>query len=286
MQQFREGLFKYDIATFDEDSVREAVLNAVSHRDYRDGGSIWIKQFPRMLEIESPGGFPEGITPENVLDRQKPRNRRIAEALARCGLVERSGQGMNLMFRQSIRQGKPLPDPYASDEYRVMIRLRGEIGDPRFLRFLEQIGDEQLKSFSTGDFLVIDLIHHGQPLTERLKESGKRLLDAGVVERSGRGKFILSRNFYAFLGEKGVHTRKTGLDRETEKELLLKHLKAAGAEGAPMGELLQVLKDRSRGHVQRLINEIREEGRAHFVGLTRSAKWFLGPSTGEATDDT
>ena len=114
VQQFREGLFKYDIATFDEDSVREAVLNAVSHRDYRDGGSIWIKQFPRMLEIESPGGFPEGITPENVLDRQKPRNRRIAEALARCGLVERSGQGMNLMFRQSIRQGKPLPDPYAS----------------------------------------------------------------------------------------------------------------------------------------------------------------------------
>ena len=40
VQQFREGLFKQDIATFDEDSVREAVLNAVSHRDYRNAGSI------------------------------------------------------------------------------------------------------------------------------------------------------------------------------------------------------------------------------------------------------
>jgi hypothetical protein len=51
-----------------------------------------------------------------------------------------------------------------------------------------------------------------------------------------------------------------------------------------MGELLQVLRDRSHGHVQRLINEIREEGRAHHAGPTRAAKWFFGPSAGEASD--
>jgi ATP-dependent DNA helicase RecG len=274
VQQFREGLFKYDIPTYDEDSVREAVLNAVCHRDYRDGGSVWIRQFPRLLEVESPGGLPEGITPENILTRQKPRNRRIAETLARCGLVERSGQGMDLMFRQSIRQGKPLPDVSASDQHRVLLRLRGEIGDPRFL---EQIGDEQLRHFSTDDFLVIDLVHRDEPLPDHLKDRIKGLIAAGVVERSGRGKIILSRKFYAFLGEKGVHTRKKGLDRETEKELLFKHLKAAGAEGASMGELLQVLKDRSRGHVQRLVNELREDGRAHVLGPTRAARWFHGP---------
>jgi ATP-dependent DNA helicase RecG len=87
VQQFREGLFKHDIPTFDEDSVREAILNAVSHRDYRNAGSIWVRQYPRLLEIESPGGFPEGITADNVRDRQNPRTRRIAEALARCSLV-------------------------------------------------------------------------------------------------------------------------------------------------------------------------------------------------------
>ena len=94
-QSFRVGLFKYDIPSFDEDSAREAILNAVAHRDYREEGSVWIRQYPRRLEIESPGGFPEGITPENILIRQKPRNRRIAEALEKCGLVERSGQGMD-----------------------------------------------------------------------------------------------------------------------------------------------------------------------------------------------
>ena len=257
------------------------MLNAVSHRDYRDGGSIWIRQSSRLLEIESPGGFPEGITPDNVRERQKPRNRRIAEALARCGLVERSGQGMDLMFRQSIRQGKALPDPFKSDAHRVLLRLPGEVGDPRFLRFLEQVGDEQLKRFSTDDFLVIDLVHREEALPDHLKDRTKGLVTAGIIERTGRGKLILSRRFYSFLGETGVHTRKTGLDRETEKELLLKHLKAAGAHGAPMAELVQVLKDRSRGHVQRLINELRDEARAHSVGTTRAGRWYLGPKPGE-----
>jgi ATP-dependent DNA helicase RecG len=285
IQPYSVGLFKYDIPTFDEESIREAVLNAVCHRDYRDGGSIWIRQYPRRLEIESPGGLPDGITPENILTRQKPRNRRIAETLAKCGLVERSGQGMDLMFKHSIRQGKPLPDMTGSDEHQVLLSLMGEVGDPRFLRFLEQIGEEQLRYFSTEDFLAIDLVHHGEPLPDHLRERVNGLLDSGVIERSGRGKVILSRKFYAFLGEKGVHTRKKGLDRETEKELLLKHLQAAGSEGAPMAELLQVLKDRSRGHVQRLINELRAEDRAHVVGPTRAARWFLGAATEAVNND-
>ncbi len=279
VQQFREGLFKYDISTFDEDSVREAVLNAVSHRDYRNGGSIWIKQSPRHLDIESPGGFPEGITPDNMRERQKPRNRRIAEALARCGLVERSGQGMDLMFRQSIRQGKALPDPHQSDAHRVMLRLPGEVGDPRFLRFLEQVGDEQLKRFSTDDFLVIDLVHREEPLPDYLKDRTKGLVTAGVIERTGRGKLILSRRFYSFLGETGVHTRKAGLDRETEKELLMKHLKAAGADGAPMAELIQVLPGKSRDHIKRLLEQLRDGGRAHVTGAKRTSRWHSGPAS-------
>jgi ATP-dependent DNA helicase RecG len=227
------------------------------------------------LEIESPGGFPEGITPENILLRQKPRNRRISEALEKCGLVERSGQGMDLMFRHSIRQGKPLPDASASDAHRVVLRLSGEVRDPRFLRFLEQVGDEQLKSFSTDDFLVIDLVHKEQELSERLELRVPRLVDAGVLERPGRGKLILSRKFYTFLGETGVHTRKKGLDRETEKELLLKHLKAAGADGAPIKELLQVLPHRTRDQVRALLNELREEQRVRNEGQRAVARWHL-----------
>ena len=101
--------------------VREAVLNAVSHRDYRHGGSIFVRQYSRRIEIVSPGGFPAGITPENVLRQQNPRNRRIAEVLGKCGLVERAGQGFDRIFRECIQQSKPLPDFSHTDDHFVWL---------------------------------------------------------------------------------------------------------------------------------------------------------------------
>ena len=159
----------------------------------------------------------------------------------------------------------------------MLLRLSGDVGDPRFLRFLEQIGEEKLQRFSTDDFLAIDLIHRDEPLPTHLKERIKTLVAAGVIERTGRGKPILSRRFYSFLGEPGAHTRKVGLDRETEKELLLKHLKAAGLNGAPMAELLQVLPGKSRDHVKRLLEQLRDDGRAHVTGTKRTSRWRSGP---------
>lgn len=99
-QHYQEGLFIYDIPTFNEHVVREAILNAVSHRNYQMGGSVFVRQYRDRLVVESPGGFPNGITVENILDRQSPRKRRVAEILALCGLVEHSGQGMNLMYER------------------------------------------------------------------------------------------------------------------------------------------------------------------------------------------
>ena len=104
-------------------SVREAILNAVSHRDYRHPGSVFVRQYPRRLEIVSPGGFPTGITPDNIIDKQFPRNRRIAETFLRCGLVERAGQGANRMLVEAVRDSKPLPDYSRSDEHEVFLSL-------------------------------------------------------------------------------------------------------------------------------------------------------------------
>ncbi len=65
----------------ESESVREAVLNVVSYHDYRHGGSVFVRQYPRRIEIVSPGEFPPGITATNALWQQSPRNRRIAEVL-------------------------------------------------------------------------------------------------------------------------------------------------------------------------------------------------------------
>lgn len=146
--QYEEGFFVGDIPTFDRRIVREALLNAVSHRDYRNGGATFVRQFPEKLEVVSPGGFTAGVTPENILWKQAPRNRRIADVFAKCGLVERSGQGARLMFERSIRDGKLRPDFAGTDDYEVFLTLHGEVRDPRFLEFFSKVGQETLSPLS------------------------------------------------------------------------------------------------------------------------------------------
>jgi len=72
-----------------------------------------------------------------------PRNRRLADIVAKCGLVERSGQGMNLIFERSIEQGKPLPDFSGTDAYQVRLTLHGQVQDPNFVRFLWAGGEDR-----------------------------------------------------------------------------------------------------------------------------------------------
>lgn len=284
IQSFRIGLIMQDIPTFNESVVREALLNAVSHRDYRLSGSVFVRQYPRQIEIESPGGFLPGITPENILWKQAPRNRRLAEALAKCGLIERSGQGANRMFEECIRESKPSPDFTGSDEYRVFLTLRGEVQDPRFLEFLQRIGEEKLSLFTTEDLLAVDLIHREQPISEKPKSRLPNLIEKGIVESVGRGKgtrYILSRKFYRFLGKTGVYTRQRGLDRDTNKELLFKHIYENRKEGSRLMELTQVLPAISRGQVQRLLREMESARKIHHTGKTNAARWYPNPDVGE-----
>ena len=280
-QHFQQGFFVWDVPTFNERVVRETVLNAVSHRDYRHGGSVFVRQYPQRIEIVSPGGFPSGITPENILRQQNPRNRRIAEVLAKCGLVERAGQGFDLIFRECIRQSKPLPDFSHTDTHTVWLTLHGDIQDPEFLRFLEEIGREQVAAFGLDDFLVVDLVHREQRIPDALRLRVEHLLEQGIIERVGRGRgvrLLLSRRLYRHIGKAGVYTRKRGLDRETNKELLMKHIQDNRNEGSRLGELVQVLPALSYVQVQKLLQDLRIQGRIHKVGNTNAARWYPGSS--------
>jgi ATP-dependent DNA helicase RecG len=280
-QSYQDGLFRVELPTFDEVAVREALLNAVGHRDYHHGGSVFVRQFPRRLEVVSPGGFPPGITPDNVLDQQNPRNRRLAEALAKCGLIERAGQGMNLMFESAIRQGKPLPSFDGTSAHEVRLTLEGAVQDPVFVRFLERLGQETLRSFSTYDFLILDYLRREQPVPAHLKARLSALIDVGAVESVGRGRgtrYLLSRHLYAALGRRGTATRVRGLDAPTRKALLSAHLRAAGDAGAPMSELRQVLPSDSVASIRRMLEEMRRAGLVRLVGERRWARWYAMPS--------
>lgn len=285
VQHFQDGLFIWDIPTFNEEVIREAILNAISHRDYRAAGSIWVRQNPRTITIASPGGFPPGITPENMLWKQQPRNRRIAEVLAKCGLVERAGQGADRIFEESIKQGKSLPDFSCSDAYEVVLTIDGEIRDRNFLRFLEKIGKERLASFNTEDFLILDLIHKDLPIPKfypNLKNRLNHLLNLGVIEGLGKGRraqYMLSRQYYSMVGQSGVYTRKRGLDKETNKALLLKHIRSKSKAGAKFRELHQVLPSLSDNQVKQLLKELKVEELIHIQGKTSAGCWFPTPNT-------
>jgi ATP-dependent DNA helicase RecG len=276
LQHFQVGFFKIPIQTFNEIVVREAILNAVSHRDYNEPGSIFVRQRSREMEISSPGGFPPGVNRENILWRHRPRNRRLAEVLAKCGLVERSGQGVDLMYEESIKESKPLPNYSGSDDYLVDLVIRGEVQDPKFLQFLEKVGKEKLATFQTRDLLIVDLIHREQPIPADYVFRLPYLVDQGVIEKIRGKEYILSGTFHKSIGRSGTYTRKVGLDRETNKMLLLKHIENNSAEGCQLGELMQVLPSKSRGQVQYLLRLLSADGKAHYTGYGAVSTWFPG----------
>ncbi len=276
-QHYQDGLFTWDIPTFNESAVREAILNAISHRDYRMAGSIFIRQYPRRLEIVSPGGLPTGITLDNILWLQQPRNRRIAESFARCGLVERSGQGMNRIYEACIKESKPKPDFTNTDDNHVWLTLQGQVQNTKFLQFLEKLGQEQLESFSTRDFLVIDKIFNGEVVSDSEKRTLSRLKELGIIEQISRGRgtrYVLAKKFYTFINKKGIYTRKKGLDRKTNKELLLSHIRANANDGSRMVEFLEILPGHSRSQIQVLLRELAKEDKIYVSGSTLAARWY------------
>ena len=200
----------------------------------------------------------------------------VDRALGRCGLIERSDPGLNLIVKSAIRQSKSLPDFSGSNAHEVRLKIEGTVSDPKFVQFLERPSEEKLRHFSTYDFLALDAIAKERPLNEATLSRLPGLLEAGAVESQGRARgtrYHLSRNFYATLGRSGAYTRKKGLDHETNKALLEKHLIDSGTRGAPMADLLQVLPALSRAHLTRLLYELRTEGRTHLTGEKRGARW-------------
>ena len=274
LQHYQEGFFIFDIHTFNESVVREALLNAVSHRNYQLAGSIFVRQYDDRLVIDSPGGFPTGITTENILYKQSPRNRLIAEIFALCGLVERAGQGINLIYEYSIKEAKALPDFTGTDAFSVCLTLNGLVLDSNLLLLIEKIEKDNTKSLSTDDFLLINALFHGHKIPENIRSRIKHLTDIGIIETIGRGKYIPARKFYEAIGKQGVHTRLKGLDKGTNMELIKKHIERNGKVGTPLKELYQVLPNHNRGQIQMLLRALQRDNIIRVEGKTSSARWF------------
>jgi len=277
LQHYQDGMFVLDVPTFGERAVREAILNAVSHRNYQLGSNIFVRQYPDRIEIDSPGGFPAEITPGNILYRQSPRNRRVAEIFALCGLVERAGQGVDLMYCDAIRQSKLRPDFTKSDQYTVSVLLAGRIRNTAFIRFLKQFESDDLEQLGTDQWLVLDSLSREEPIPVDLLPCTNHLIDLGMVVRAGRGRLILSEAYYRFQGREETYNRLR--ENEVRKEILERYLAERAVDGCSMSDLKVQVPVLNRKQVKKLMDELRDEDRVHVRGERRGAKWHPGPDS-------
>ena len=105
------GLFRVPIPDFDKRAIREAIVNAFSHRDYSKMGRVRIAITDEGITIANPGGFIEGVSIKNLLTAEPHgRNPQLADALKRIGLAERTGRGIDRIYEGSLIYGNTLPD--------------------------------------------------------------------------------------------------------------------------------------------------------------------------------
>jgi len=145
---------------FIEDSIREAINNAVIHRDYSESSSIIIQQTEDFFKITNPGGLPKGITLDNIFDETSPRNKLIADILFKCDFVETFGEGANKIYVNQVKYGKREPIYELSNNYFVTLKLESEISSLKLAKLIDKFNDKGLElNYAECKFLT-DLIIH------------------------------------------------------------------------------------------------------------------------------
>lgn len=270
---YQEGFIQREIFAFSEEPIREAVLNAVAHRDYAiQSNWIFIKASPEEFRIESPGGFLPGITADNIITRRAARNKLICEIFEKAGLVERAGQGMDLIFETTAREGKGFPSFDETDAYQVVVHIPAQVKDAGFVKFLEKIANEKQISFSAEEVIDLEKIReHGKLRHSRFV---KKFLEYGIVEKMGKTKgvsYMLSHKYYMLENKTGVYTRIAGLSRDEKKELILKHI-VKNKKGYKK-DFTDVFPDISDQIISTLLHELKIEGKIIHKGSRKSGCW-------------
>lgn len=271
------GLYHFEYRTYPELALREALLNALCHADFRLGGPVLVKQFPDQLEISNPGGFIGGISPENILHhRPVARNPLLVSALLTLRVVNRSNLGVGRMFGAMLIEGKAPPRILDEGES-VRVSFQRQVMSASFRGFVAEEGKR-------GHLLKVDhllvlhyLLAHPEldtataaRLCQRDEEAARGVLNElevhfGYLERgggSGRGSYwTLRPDLYRKLGGSGNPERNRRIDWEAAKMRvvsLLQERARRGEDGLKNEELRQITR-LSRKQVVRLMQELRTE---------------------------
>jgi ATP-dependent DNA helicase RecG len=225
-----EGAYIFNIPYFNEEVIRESINNSISHRDYRRTSEIVIKQFPQRLDIINAGGFPVGVTLENIIKTPStPRNRLLADILQKTGIVERSGQGVDKIYYNTLSEGKAEPDYSKSDDFQVNLKLSAVIEDRAFALFIDQVQKElaENEKLSVLEVITLNKIKNNSNKKELDSEQVIKLLDKKLIEKRGKTNavfYILSKDYFEFTDEKGKYYNLQEIDDNQVLNMILSFL--------------------------------------------------------------
>lgn len=120
-----QGLIREEVPEYPPVAIREALLNALGHRDYSlTGSAVQVRLFADGIEIESPGTLPAWVTVENLVDAQYSRNPRIMEAFHTLHLVEEAGTGIDKILA-AMEDALLEPPEFVEHDHAFVVRFRG-----------------------------------------------------------------------------------------------------------------------------------------------------------------
>ena len=123
-----EGLRRQDVAEYPMKALREAITNAVMHRDwFFDGANVFVEVYTDRIEVSSPGSLPKGLTLSDLGHRSIRRNAIIADLLHRIGFIEKAGTGIRRIQDDAREQNCPQPEFEADSFVTVTFRPNPEV---------------------------------------------------------------------------------------------------------------------------------------------------------------
>lgn len=287
-QELMVGMLRIGVPDYPPLAFREGMANALIHRDYTRLGAVHIQWHSDHLEISNPGGFPEGVRLDNLLvTPPRPRNPLLADAFKRAGIVERTARGIDTIFYEQVRNGRPAPSYDRSDETGVVLVLPGGAANLDFVRLVAE-ENRAGRVLGLDELLILNALWQERQITTKAaakliqKPEGdarsvlNRLVEAGLVESRGtkRGRtWHLSAATYRRLGEKSAYVRQHGFERIQQEQMVLQYVEKHGRiTRREAAELCQLSGPQAYRLLNALVNagELDREGkRGRGVGYRR-----------------
>lgn len=125
-----KSLIRKDIPEYPPDALREAITNAVMHRNwYIEGANVFVEIYPDRIEISNPGGLPQILSLGDLGRRSVRRNPLIADLFHRINFIEKAGTGIERMRNEMRTQGCPEPEFDANGFFAVTLRPNPAVRD-------------------------------------------------------------------------------------------------------------------------------------------------------------